>query len=152
MPCHNLRSGKKIQEPKRDVVITLEKKGLEEEDKVEKDLHKNKQKVKEAIPPSRESTPVVPFPLRLKRSKLNQHFAKFLDMFKKPHINIPFSDALEQMPSYVRFMKNILANKKNLGEYETITVFEKCSAILQKKLPPKLKDLESFNIPCSFGM
>ena len=47
-------------------------------------------------------------------------------------------DALESMPSYVKFMKNILANKKKLGEYKTIALTEECSAILQKKLPPKL--------------
>ena len=47
-------------------------------------------------------------------------------------------DALENMPSYMKFMKKILENKKKLGEYETIALTEKCSAILQKKLLPKL--------------
>ena len=46
----------------------------------------------------------------------------------------------------MKFMKNILANKKKLGEYETIALTEECSAILQKKLPPKLEDLGSFAI------
>ena len=73
----------------------------------------------------------------------------FLDVFKKLHINIPFADAFEHMPSYVKFMKKILTNKKKLGEFETSALTEECSAILQKKLPPKLKDLGSFNIPCS---
>ena len=48
-------------------------------------------------------------------------------------------------------MKKILANKRKFGEYETIALFEECSAILQKKLPPKLKDSRSFTIPCSIG-
>ena len=30
-------------------------------------------------------------------------------------------------------------------------VGENCSAILQKKLPPKLKDPGSFTIPCTIG-
>ncbi|KAI3467900.1 hypothetical protein Pfo_024563 [Paulownia fortunei] len=63
-------------------------------------------------------------------------FSKFLDVFKKLHINIPFADALEQMPSYVKFMKEIISNKRKLEEYET-------------KLPPKLKDPRSFTIPCT---
>ncbi|KAI3461839.1 hypothetical protein Pfo_018502 [Paulownia fortunei] len=54
------------------------------------------------------------------------------------HINIPFADALEQTPSY-------------LEEYETVTLTEECSAILQRKLPPKLKDPWSFTIPCTIG-
>ena len=76
---------------------------------------------------------------------------KFLDIFKKLHINIPFTDALEQMPSYVKFMKEILSNKRKLGEHETVMLTEECSAILQNKLPPKLKDLGSFTIPCTIG-
>ena len=55
------------------------------------------------------------------------------------------------MPSYVKFMKKILANKKKLGDYETIALTEECSAILQKKLPPKLQDPGSFAIPFSIG-
>ena len=58
-------------------------------------------------------------------------------------------DALQNLPSYVKFMKKILANKKNFGEYETISLTEECSAILQKKLPQKLQDPGSFSIPFS---
>ena len=87
----------------------------------------------------------------MKKSKLEKQFAKFLDIFKKLHINIPFLDALENMPSYVKFMKKILASKKKLEEYGTITLTEEYSAILQKKLPTKLQDLGSFAIPFSIG-
>ena len=38
-------------------------------------------------------------------------------------------DALENMPSYVKFMKKILASKKKLEEYGTIALIEECSAI-----------------------
>ena len=55
-------------------------------------------------------------------------------------------DALENMPSYVKFMKKILENKKKFGEYETIALTEECNAILQKKLPPKRQDPGSFSI------
>ena len=89
----------------------------------------------------------IPYPQRLKKGKLEKRFAKFLDIFKKLHINIPFLEALENMPSYVKFMKTILASKKKLEEYGTIALTEECSAILQKKLPPKLQDLGSFAIP-----
>ena len=58
-------------------------------------------------------------------------------------------EALENMPSYMKFMKKILENKKKLGEYETIALTKECSAILQKKLPPKLKYPGSFSIPFS---
>ena len=93
----------------------------------------------------------IPFPQRLRKNKLDKQFSKFLDIFKKLHINIPFTDALEQMPSYVKFMKEILSNKRRLEEHETVMLTEECTAILQNKLPPKLKDPGSFTIPCTIG-
>ena len=72
-------------------------------------------------------------------------------MFKKLHINIPFADALKHMPSYVKFMKKILSNKRRLSNFETMNLTKECSAILQRKLPQKLKDPGSFTIPCTIG-
>ena len=74
-----------------------------------------------------------------------------MEVFKKLHINIPFVDALEQMPSYVKFMKDILSQKRRLADSETVNLTEECSAILQRKLPQKLKDPGSFIIPCAIG-
>ena len=81
---------------------------------------------------------------------MENQFVKFLNIFKKLHINIPFMDALENMPSYVKFIKKILANKK-FGEYETVLLTEECNVILQKKLPPKIQDPGSFYKPFSIG-
>ena len=80
---------------------------------------------------------------------INKQFTKFMEVFKKLHINIPFADVLEQMHSYVKFMKNILSKKRRLSDFETVNLTEECSAILQKKLPHKLKDPGSFTIPCT---
>ncbi|PIN24584.1 hypothetical protein CDL12_02682 [Handroanthus impetiginosus] len=72
-------------------------------------------------------------------------------IFKKFHINISFVKALEQMPSYIKFMIDILSKKICLGDYEMVALTEECSVIIQNKLPPKLKDLGSFTIPCTIG-
>ena len=82
----------------------------------------------------------IPYPQRLKKHKLDKQFTKFMEVFKNLHINIPFADALEQMPSYVKFMKDILSQKRRLADFETVNLTEECSAILQRKLPQKLKD------------
>ncbi|XP_058000800.1 uncharacterized protein LOC131179101 [Hevea brasiliensis] len=55
------------------------------------------------------------------------------------------------MPSYAKFLKEILSNKRRLEDYETVALTEECSALLQNKLPPKLKDPRSFSIPCHIG-
>ncbi|KAM6601601.1 hypothetical protein CsatA_021210 [Cannabis sativa] len=93
----------------------------------------------------------IPYPQRLQKNKIDKKFSKFLEIFKKLHINIPFIEALEQMPTYLKFMKDILSKKRKLEEFEMVALTEECSAVLQKKLPPKLKDPGSFNIPCSIG-
>ncbi|XP_062103111.1 uncharacterized protein LOC133814130 [Humulus lupulus] len=86
---------------------------------------------------------------RLRKNNLDKQFAKFLEVFKKLHINILFVEALKQTPSYVKFMKEILSNKREMGDYEIVALTEECSAILQRKLPQKLRDLGSFTIPCT---
>ena len=98
-----------------------------------------------------EPTIPISYPQRLKKSKLDKQFTKFMKVFKKLHINIPFADALEQMLSYVNFMKEILSNKRRLLDFETVNPTEEYSAILQRKLPQKLKDPGSFTIPCIIG-
>ncbi|XP_073298528.1 uncharacterized protein [Primulina huaijiensis] len=92
--------------------------------------------------------PTLPYPQRFKKKNLDDQFAKFLEIFKKIHINIPFADALEQMPNYVKFIKDVMSKKRKLQEFETVKLTEECSAILQKKLPQKLKDPGSFTSPC----
>ncbi|XP_061356193.1 uncharacterized protein LOC133300632, partial [Gastrolobium bilobum] len=49
------------------------------------------------------------------------------------------------------FMKDLLSKKRKLKECETVTLTEECSAIIQKKLPPKLEDPGSFSIPIEIG-
>ncbi|XP_024033495.1 uncharacterized protein LOC112095621 [Citrus clementina] len=55
------------------------------------------------------------------------------------------------MPNYVKFLQDILARKRRLGEFETVALTQESSHMLQSKIPTKLKDLESFTIPCSIG-
>ena len=95
--------------------------------------------------------PIVPIPYsqRLKKNKFDKQFTKFMEVFKKLHINIPFANELEQMPSYAKFMKDILSKKRRLSDFETVNLTEECSAILQRKLPQKLKDPSCFTIPCT---
>ena len=47
---------------------------------------------------------------------MEEQFSKFLNMFKKIEINIPFSEALTQMPHYAKFMKNMLSKNRKFTE------------------------------------
>ena len=93
----------------------------------------------------------IPFSARLVQHELDKEFSKFLDVFKKLHINIPFADAIAQMPNYAKFLKEILKNKRKLEDFETMRLNEECSTILLNNLPLKLKDSGSFTILCTIG-
>ncbi|XP_027915936.1 uncharacterized protein LOC114175358 [Vigna unguiculata] len=55
------------------------------------------------------------------------------------------------MPTYAKFMKEILTKKRRFIEEETIELEARCSAIIQKMLPPKFKDLGSFTVLVTIG-
>ena len=55
------------------------------------------------------------------------------------------------MPSYAKFLKEILSNKRKLQDCETVTLTVESSAMVQSKLTPKLEDPGSFTIPCVIG-
>ncbi|XP_010246634.1 PREDICTED: uncharacterized protein LOC104589882 [Nelumbo nucifera] len=93
----------------------------------------------------------LPFPKRFLKANLDKQFAKFLEVFQKLHINIPLLDAISLIPSYANFFKEIISNNRKLEEFEMVKLNEECSAILQNKLPPKLKDPRNFSIPCTIG-
>ncbi|XP_015949453.1 uncharacterized protein LOC107474341 [Arachis duranensis] len=95
--------------------------------------------------------PKAPYPQRLRKDGKDNQSSRFLEIFKKLQINIPFVKALEQMPLYAKFLKELMTRKRNWGEKETIVLTEECSAIIQKKLPQKMKDPGSFQIPCIIG-
>nr|GEW17283.1 DNA-directed DNA polymerase [Tanacetum cinerariifolium] len=53
-----------------------------------------------------------------------------------------FADALLLMPKFASIIKSLLANKDKLFELAKVPLNENCSAMLLKKLPEKLGDLE----------
>ena len=61
---------------------------------------------------------------------MDDQFAKFLNMFKKIEINIPFTEALTQMPHYARFMKDILSKKRKFDEEGVVRLLATCSAVI----------------------
>lgn len=55
------------------------------------------------------------------------------------------------MPTYDKFMKELLKKKNTYIEQDTIQLEPGCNVIIQKSLPFKNKDPGSFTIPCSIG-
>ena len=96
-------------------------------------------------------TPSVPFPQRLHKARKEEQFSKFLEIFKKIEINIPFVEAINQMSNYAKFLKEILSKKKKLAEEGIVNLTATCIVVIQRSLPSKMKDQDNFTIPCSMG-
>ncbi|KAA3465752.1 Transposon Ty3-I Gag-Pol polyprotein [Gossypium australe] len=65
-----------------------------------------------------------PFHQWFQKCKQYVQFKKFLEVLKQLHINIPLVEVLEQMPNYVKFIKDIVSKKRRLGEFETVALTE----------------------------
>ncbi|KAK9001974.1 hypothetical protein V6N11_024667 [Hibiscus sabdariffa] len=97
-----------------------------------------------------------PFPQRLKKQKQDYQFKKFLDILKQVHINLPLVEALQQMPNYAKFLKDMVTRKKRIEEFETAAATETCLALMHNKVPAKKTDpgsftIGSFTIECFIG-
>jgi hypothetical protein len=73
------------------------------------------------------------------------------ETLRKVEINIPLLDAIQQIPVYVKFLKDCCTHKQKFQEHEIVALTEEVSAVLLRKLPLKLKDPDSFTIPCRIG-
>ncbi|XP_062115183.1 uncharacterized protein LOC133829475 [Humulus lupulus] len=72
-----------------------------------------------------------PFPSRLRNTKKDEAKQGILETFHK--------------------VEDLCTNKRKLKANENVSVGENISAVLQKKLPPKCKDPNTFTIPCTIG-
>nr|XP_028946900.1 uncharacterized protein LOC108174500 [Malus domestica] len=90
----------------------------------------------------------MPYPERLKPKAKDQQLKDFMKTLAKVQINLPLIDAMKNIPSYAKFLKDVCTKKKKLGDSEKVILTEQCSAVLLHKLPPKKKDPGSFTISC----
>jgi len=118
----------------------------EEKEEKNKSEEKKREKGEKQVPQLKS----LPYPQNPSKKDKERQFARFMDIFKRLQINIPFVEAMEQMPTYAKFMKELLTKKRRFSE-ETVELEAGCSAIIQKSLPQKSKDPGSFTIPVTIG-
>ncbi|XP_072087222.1 uncharacterized protein [Arachis hypogaea] len=72
---------------------------------------------------------------------------RFLEIFKKLQINIPFAEAIEQMPLYAKFLKELMTKKRSWRNEETVLLTEECKEDArtyiqaQRRLNPVMKEV-----------
>ncbi|GJX88285.1 reverse transcriptase domain-containing protein, partial [Tanacetum coccineum] len=82
---------------------------------------------------------------------MEAQYEKFLYVIRAVRINVPLIDVLAGMPNYGKFLKELISNKHKIEQIFVAFLSDKSSAMIQNKVPPKLRDPESFLIPCNFN-
>ncbi|XP_019257026.1 PREDICTED: uncharacterized protein LOC109235391 [Nicotiana attenuata] len=135
-----LRNGRELEEvPEKKKYIARP-----DEELVPKPVKENEKEKPEIV-----TRPPPPFPQRLQRQKDDVMYKKFLDILSHVHVNLPLEETLQEVPKYARYLRDIVANKRRQLEFETVALTEECSARVQSKLTPKLKDPGCFTITLS---
>jgi len=99
----------------------------------------------------KEKVSAPPFPQRLVKPKKEKQLLDIFETLRKVEINIPLLDAIKQIPSYTKFLKECCTHKRKFQAHEKVALTEEVSVVLLRKLPAKLKDPGSFTIPCRIG-
>lgn len=73
-----------------------------------------------------------------------------MEVIKKLYVNIPLLDAM-QVPTYAKYLKGILNNKRPLPYTKMIKLTEECSAAILNYVPERKMDPGCPTIPGSIG-
>jgi hypothetical protein len=74
--------------------------------------------------PPRPFIPKAPYPDILLESKKGGKFEDILEVFKQVQINIPFLDAIQQVPSYAKFLKDLIKVKRKTNVPKRVCLTE----------------------------
>ena len=74
-----------------------------------------------------------------------------MEIFKQVSINIPLLDAIKQVPSDAKFLKDLCTKKRNLHAAKKVFLTEQTNNLLQCKMPLKFKVPGSPTISCVIG-
>ena len=131
------RGGKSTRDPPYPTRIAKTPAAVQEE--------KKNDEVEEVEPQGQEmmqdfyDTTLLLFPCRNRKAKMDEQFGKFVEVIQKLYINIPLLDAI-QVPTYVKYLLDILNNKRPLPSTKVIKLTEECSAVILNTSLVKKKD------------
>ncbi|XP_051141737.1 uncharacterized protein LOC127258787 [Andrographis paniculata] len=130
-----LRSGNELEDPPH---ISKEQNEDQIKMKIEKKTELHEKLLPDSVPPT--ETKSAPFPDRLKKPQMANKRKEMMEIFKKVELNIPLLEAINQIPKYAKFLKELCTNKRKLRGDEHIIAGENVSAVIKRKVPPKTGD------------
>jgi hypothetical protein len=98
-----------------------------------------------------------PFPERLKApshfGKQGEKIQAMMEVFKQVKINITLLDAIQQVPTYAKFLKDLCTQKRKSRNHipKKVLLTKQVSSPIQHNTPPKFKDPRAPTISCIIG-
>ena len=132
---HTLRSGKKVdnqvQAPPNNSNLINEKEKENPKDSTKKE--------DQVVVDNQEKSfqPKTPFPQRLQQTRKKNHCKRILKVFKNVQINITFLDAINQIPSYAKFPKDLPTVKRKSSVPREATFATQVFCLIQQPIAPK---------------
>ena len=147
-----LRSDKEVEIPVKAAPASLKQEN-EQNVVADRNVPNDNEVPKNKFLPLSDYKPVPPFPQALVESRKDEKKKDLYEIFRRCEVNIPFLDAIKQVPCYTKFLKELctIKRKQKLKGCEKVRVGENVSTIIQRKLPAKCKDPSMFTIPCTIG-
>ena len=93
--------------------------------------------------------PLFPQALKAKKKAINQD--EMLEVLRQVKVNIPLLDMIKQVPTYVKFLKDLCIVKRGLNVDKKAFLTEQVSTIIQCKTPVKYNDPSCPTISVNIG-
>ncbi|XP_058189383.1 uncharacterized protein LOC131306969 [Rhododendron vialii] len=100
---------------------------------------KEKGKAKEVEVPQAFTVPA-PYPNRLKSLAKPNLNSDIYEVLKQVTVNLPLLDAIKQIPSYAKILKELCTQKRQLQVQKKVFLTEQVSSLFQSTLLPKYND------------
>jgi hypothetical protein len=142
------RGGKTTRDPPHPNTIEKKQKEVTSESDEEVDTEEaspGEEGLRKTTPQEYVDTTLLPFPRRIKKPTVDEQFGKFVEVIKKLNVHIPFLEAM-QVPTYAKYLKDFLNNKRPLPTTDMVKLTDECSVAILKK-----KDPGCPTISCSIG-
>jgi hypothetical protein len=130
---------------------TIEKSILKPCKKDDKSISKGKEEVEpEHYDGKIDSSPILLFSHAMTNLKKMNYNSEIFEIFKQVKINIPFFDAIKQLPSYAKIFKDLCTLKTKMNVKKKAFLAKQLS-FLKKKNFLKYKDPSCSTISCLIG-
>jgi hypothetical protein len=145
-----------MAEPKAKPKKTSPTDPVEEEEKAEAEVEvesrpeKEEENLGKTSPKDISDTHLLSFPCQAKKPVEDKKFSRFGEVIRRMYAHILMLDAM-QVPSYARYLKDILNQKRPIPEMDMLVFVERCNAAILDGLPDKMSDPGVSTISCLIG-